>query len=174
MSPRRAVLVVLALVWLGTLGVFPAAAHAPVIEPVAPLEAALTGEPAALPGWTLSAAPAEPHLPWPAAVVIATATALAWARPRRTIAIGLVLLLAIFAFEDAVHSVHHGFDQAQAASCAIASVGAQLSATSDGGADPCEIILAIVALAAPSRASDPAARTSSPDRGRAPPSRSLA
>jgi hypothetical protein len=173
MSPRRAVVLVLAFVWLGIPGVFPAAAHVPVVEVVAPAEPASTGE-RALPGWMLSAAPAEPGLTWPVVVVIAAVAALAWARPRRTIAIALVMLLAIFAFEGAVHSVHHGFDQAQAASCAVAAVGAQLSATADGGTDPCEIVLAVTALSAPPRASSPATRSTGPDLGRAPPSRPLA
>ena len=170
MLSRRAVLVVLAILWLGMLGAFPAAAHGPLVEMAPPVEPAPASEPAALPGWVLSAPPAEPGLPWPALAVVGAAAALAWVRPRRTIALTLVLLLALFAFEDAVHSVHHGFDQAQAASCAVAAVGAQLSATATDGADPCEIILAIVALATPPSATDPVTRSASPDRGRAPPS----
>jgi hypothetical protein len=172
-SPLRPSSVVLAILWLGTLAVSPAAAHTPLLEVIAPDGPAWTGEPAALPGWMLSAAPGEPGLPWPAAVVIAAAAALAWLRPRRTMAIALVLLLAIFALEDAVHSVHHGFDQAQATSCAVAAVGAHLTATTDSGADPCEILLAVAALSAPPRASSPAARSTGPDLGRAPPSRLL-
>jgi len=174
MSSRRAVLVVLALLWLGMMGAFPAEAHGPVVEPFPPVEPVPANDLIALPGWVLSAPPAEPGLPWPALAVVAAAVALAWVRPRRTIALALVLLLALFAFEDAVHSVHHGFDQAQAPSCAVAAVGAQLSATAADGTDPCEIILAIVALAAPPSAADLVTRSASPDRGRGPPSVTLA
>lgn len=169
MLSRRAVLVVLAILWLGMSGALPAAAHSPVVESISPVEPAAAGEPSALPGWVLSAPPAEPGLPWPALAVVVAAAALAWVRPRRTIALALVLLLAIFTFEDAVHSVHHGFDQAQASSCTVAAVGAQLSATAVDGADPCEVILAIVALATSPSITDPITRSASPDRGRAPP-----
>jgi hypothetical protein len=169
MPCRRAVLVVLAVLWVGMLGAFPAAAHGPAVEPIPTVEPVPAGESSAPPGWVLSAPPAEPDLPWPALAVIVVAAALGWARPRRTIALTIALLLVIFAFEDAVHSVHHGFDQAQASSCAVAAIGAQLSATASDGADPCEIILAIIALAIPPSATRPVTRSASPDRGRAPP-----
>ena len=169
MLSRRAVLALLATLWLGMLCAHPAAAHGPVVEPIPTVEPVALGEASLLPGWVLSAPPAEPSLPWHALAVVIAAAALVWARPRRTIALTLVLLLAIFAFEDAVHSVHHGFDQATASSCTVAAVGAQLSATSADGADVCEVILAIVALAAPPRVAAPITRPASPDRGRAPP-----
>jgi hypothetical protein len=169
MLSRRAVLVVLAILWFGMSGAFPAAAHGPVVESIPAVEPAAAAEPTALPGWVLSAPPAGPELPWPALAVVVAATALAWVRPRRTIALALVLLLAIFAFEDAVHSVHHGFDQTQASSCTVAAVGAQLIATAVDGADACEVILALVALATSPGVTDPITRPASPDRGRAPP-----
>ena len=50
----------------------------------------------------------------------AAAVALAWRRPRRAAALALVLVLAVFAFEDGLHSVHHGLDQTQASSCPVA------------------------------------------------------
>jgi hypothetical protein len=56
--------------------------------------------------------------------------ALAWApgrrRPRRTVAVVLGLLLAVFAFESGVHSVHHSA-AADPSHCAVASAVAHLS-----------------------------------------------
>ncbi len=85
------------------------------------------------------------------------------------VALALVLLLTVFAFEDGLHSVHHGLDQAQASSCAVAAVGTHLSATAVDGAAQSDVILPVVALAAEPRPSDPIARFTSPDQGRAPP-----
>lgn len=169
MLSRRGVIAILATLWLGMLCALPASAHGPGVEPIPSVEPAPPGELSVLPGSVLSAPPPDPGLPWPALAVVVAAASLVWVRPRRTIALALVLLLAIFAFEDAVHSVHHGFDQATASSCAVAAVGAQLSVTAADDADVCEIILAIVALAAAPSVTDPMTRPASPDRGRAPP-----
>jgi len=106
----------------------------------------------------------------PALAVVLAAMGLGWWRPRRVAALALVVPLAVFAFEDGLHSVHHGFDQAKASSCTTAAVGTHLSATTVDAAAPCDVILPIVALAVEPSPPDPIARFTSPNQGRAPPS----
>ena len=121
-----------------------------------------------LPGWAFAAAPEMPGFPWSALALVAAALALGWRRPRRAAALALVLLLAVFAFENGLHSVHHGMNQAQASSCPVAAAGAHLSATPVDGA-PCDVVLPVVALAVETSPSDPIAYLASPEQGRAPP-----
>jgi len=85
-------------------------------------------------------------------------------------AVAVVLLLCVFAFENALHSVHHGFDQAEANGCAIAAASAQLAATTVDavtGADlvspPAEDQVLV------SDPTGPTIRIACPDQGRAPP-----
>jgi hypothetical protein len=122
-----------------------------------------------LSGWALAAAPEMPGFPWPAHAIVVAAAALGWWRPRRAAALALALLLAVFAFEDGLHSVHHGMDQAQAASCQVAAAGAHLHATPVDGAAPCDVILPVVALAVETSPSNPIVPLASPEQGRAPP-----
>ena len=110
-----------------------------------------------------------PGFPWPALAIVAAAVALGWWRPRRAAALALVLLLAVFAFEDGLHSVHHGLDQAPASSCQVAAAGAHLNATAVDGVAPCDVVLPVVALAVETSPSDPIAHLASPEQGRAPP-----
>jgi hypothetical protein len=160
----------LTVVLLGTLGaLMPAGAHGPVGEPVLEVEAISSSGDAVLPGWVLSAAPETPGLSWPALAVVLAVVGLGWWRPRRMVAFALVLLLTVFAFEDGVHSVHHGLDQTNASTCAMAAVGTHLSAAGVDGAAQCDVILPVVALAAEPSPPDPIARVTSPDQGRAPP-----
>ena len=121
------------------------------------------------PGWALAAAPEMPRFPWPALAIVAAAAALGWWRPRRAAALALVLLLAVFAFEDGLHSVHHGLDRAQTSSCQVAAAGAHLHATPVDGAAPCDVILPAVALAVETSPSDPITPLASLEQGRAPP-----
>jgi hypothetical protein len=122
-----------------------------------------------LPGWTLAAAPDVPSVPWPALAIVAAAVALGSWRPRRAAALALVLLLAVFAFEDGLHSVHHGMNPAQASSCPIAAAATHLNATPVDGVAPCDVVLPVVTLAAETSPSDPIAHLASPEQGRAPP-----
>lgn len=121
------------------------------------------------PGWLLTAAPAAPALSWSVLAAAAAAVALAWRRPRQAVALALVLILAVFAFEDGLHSVHHGLDETQASSCPVAAAGTHLSATSVDGRAPDDVILSVVALSAEAFTPDPIARPASPEQGRAPP-----
>jgi hypothetical protein len=69
--------------------------------------------------------------PWiPAGVIGLAGGAAAWRRPRHAPAVGLALLLTVFAFENALHSVHHGFDAKQSTDCPVAAAAAHLAALS--------------------------------------------
>jgi hypothetical protein len=118
----------------------------------------------------LSAAPAEPGWPWAAlAGVLATVLA-AWRRPRRALGLALVLLLALFAFEGGLHSVHHGLGKSSLSTCPIAAASLQLSATGVGEPAAADVILLPTGRAAEFDPVDPAIRPPCPDQGRAPPS----
>jgi hypothetical protein len=88
--------------------------------------------------------------------------------PRRTLAVGLCLLLTIFAYENALHSVHHGFQPQQSENCAVAAAAAHLAAVSVEGVVE-TIILARAQAAAEPDVSSPVIRLLGPDQGRAPP-----
>ncbi len=175
---RLFVTLLLVLAVLGMLGPCgPAWAHSPfepgpeVASEIAPGPTGSDGrgDGGDLPGWALAAAPEMPAFPWPALAVVAAAMTLGWWRPRRAAALALVLLLAVFAFEDGLHSVHHGADRAQSSSCPVAVAGAHLHATPVDGVAPCDVILPVVALAVETSLSDPIAALASPEQGRAPP-----
>ena len=103
------------------------------------------------------------------ALVLGAVVAMTRRRPRRALAVGLVLLLAIFAFENALHSVHHGFDAQQSAECAVAAASAQLAAVSVDSVVETAFILAIAGAAAERNLSSPSIRLRGPDQDRAPP-----
>ena len=178
--PLRRLFVTL-LLTLAVLGMLspcrPAWAHSP-FEPVTEIASEIvpgppvSGERSAgdtLPGWALAAAPDMPGFPWSALAIVAAAAALGWWRPRRAAAFALVLLLAVFAFEDGLHSVHHGMNQAQASSCPIAAAATHLNATPVDGVAPCDVVLPVGALAVETSPSDPIAHLATPEQGRAPP-----
>src|SRR6266851_9497792 len=121
--------VLLAAALLAAAG--PAMAHpsAPIVAPVPPTpEAAIPSEaPPPAPVVTTSADLTPGLTPWIAAgALVLTGVALR-RRPRRILVLCLVLLLTLFAFENALHSVHHGLDPKQADACAIATASAHLS-----------------------------------------------
>ena len=109
--------------------------------------------------------------PWIAAGVLLIAGLLLRRFSRRTLVLCLVLLLTLFAFENAVHSVHHGFDPKQADACTLAMASTHLSAVTVDAVVETSIILAATGHATqPGRAPLPARRLGS-DQGRAPPAR---
>ena len=176
---RLFVALLLTLTVLGMLGPSgPAWAHSP-FEPGAEVASEIAPGPTVsdrhgdgndLPGRALAAAPEMPAVPWSALTIFAAAVALGWWRPRRATALALVLLLAVFAFEDGLHSVHHGMNQTRASSCPVAAAATHLHATPVDGVAPCDVTLPVVALTVETSPSDPIAYLASPEQGRAPPS----
>lgn len=163
--PRVSVTVLLALALLTIAG--PAAAHLmPSAAPSAVLPA--MEPPATIP--VLSAAPAPPSLPWylPAALALTALTA--WYRPRRALAVTLALLLCVFAFEHALHSVHHGFDPKQQEECTVATASAHLAAVQVDDLGLSSAVLNVVGRADTAPLASTPIRFLSPDQGRAPPS----
>ena len=150
----------------------PAMAHssAPIIEPVRPTAEApiLSVSPSPVPA---VAAPADSSgfTPWIAAGALVLAGAALRRRPRRILVLCLALLLTLFAFENALHSVHHGLDPKQADACAIATASAHLSAVAVDAIVETSIVLAAAGHAAEPDLSTLPARWHGPDQGRAPP-----
>ena len=167
----------LALSFIGALlgaGFFagPAAAHLPRFAPVVDV----VPEPAAAPdrtpalldlAWT--AAPTPAGVPWYLVVALSGLAALGARRPRRNLALALVLLLAIFAFENGLHSVHHLNDQDRGESCAVASASQHVAGTEVEGS----FTAAAPAPAEPPRVASVrvirSVRSLGPHEGRAPP-----
>ncbi len=163
--PRVWVSLLLALALVALAG--PAAAH---VSESAPAAAAVEMAPAdaVVPAW--SAAPTSPGLSWylPAALALGVLTA--WYRPRQAVAVTLALLLCVFAFENALHSVHHGFDQQQQEACTVAAASAHLAAVEVDDPGLSSIALLVVGRAEADPPASVPTRFLSPDQGRAPPS----
>ena len=171
---RTAGRLTLALMLVALLGAMlspPAEAHrggrADVLETVAlpALPAVAVEEPERL---VLSAAPAAPVPAWPLVAAL-VALGLAGARkPRRALALALIVVVAIFTLETGVHSVHHLTDVDRGESCAVASASQHISGT--------EVDLSLVDVALPAAAQVAAigvfverSRITGPAQGRAPP-----
>jgi hypothetical protein len=146
----------------------PAAAH--IVSPAVVLPTAEA--PAIIP--VLSAAPAPPALPWYLFAALAAALALVagalWRRPRGALVVALTLLLCVFAFEHALHSVHHGFDPRQQEECTVAAASAHLAAVQVDDLGLSSAVLPVVGRAEAAPPASTLARFLSPDQGRAPPS----
>jgi hypothetical protein len=152
----------------------PARAHvldraASVVQPVAGAETSDSRPTAPAPVDSIAkAVPASPTVPLILLLPILVAS-LILAYPSRRILVGLLIpLLAVFALEAGVHSVHHLGDQDAAARCIVAAASLNLSGT----------VAAPVTLVAPAATDDPAPpvdperlpqRLALPDQGRAPP-----
>jgi len=71
----------------------------------------------------------------------------AWRRPRRALALAIVLILGLFAFENGVHSVHHLNDLRQvddlrsATKCPVAAATTHLAGTPVDGATHEHLVL---------------------------------
>lgn len=114
----------------------PAEAHRPRFVPVVdvvPEPIAVTDLTPALADLAWTGAPAPTGIPWVLVVVLAGLTAIGARRPRRNLGLALVLLLAIFAVENGVHSVHHLNDQDRGAHCAVASASQHVAGTEVDG-----------------------------------------
>jgi hypothetical protein len=168
-------LAVAALVALGSSA--PALAHVeapvPALAPSPALDAELTA--------LFPIAAAEPALPplaervpgglgWPAVLAGLAALALLRRAPRRAVVLAVVLLLAVFAFENGVHSVHHGADRHHMTSCALSAASSHLSATLVDHLVCAEAMLYTLGSAPISEQPAPIARPLGAHQGRAPPS----
>ena len=110
----------------------PAEAHRGLLPALPTVAAAVEDAPPAvelLPAHAWVAAPAPPAMPWPFVVGLLAASLVALRWPRRAVALGLVLLAAVFAFENGVHSVHHLTDPGRGGDCALASASQNVSGT---------------------------------------------
>jgi len=153
-------LVALALLMLGG----PAAAHTGSLldESVpGPLDTAVS---------VVTATTAPPALPWYLPAAVALITALGWRRPRRALVVTLVLLLCVFAFENALHSVHHGIDPKQQAACTVAAATAHLAAVQVDAIALPSLRVPVVGRAVETTPAPSPTRFDSPAQGRAPPS----
>jgi hypothetical protein len=118
----------------------------------------------------VSAAPASLALPWYLPVGVALGAAAVWRRPRRVVVVALVLVLAVFAFENALHSAHHGLDSEQREACTIAAAATHLAAVPVDGIAAASLILPAAGQAVEAAPAFARVRFPSPDQGRAPPS----
>ena len=144
----------------------PAAAPAPPEPGVATPPTAATGAPED------PAASDSPGLtPWIAAGVLLVAGVLLRRFSRRTLGLCLVLLLTLFAFENALHSVHHGFDPKETGGCTLAMASTTLAAVTVDGVEQARTVLAAAGHVILPGGSPLPARWLGPDQGRAPPSR---
>jgi hypothetical protein len=148
-----------------------AAAHVGGVEremfeaPQAPIAA----EPRGLEHVLSAGDPAD--IPWtiPMAALLLGA-ALMRRRWRRPVVVALALLVAVFAVEAAVHSVHHHGAGADPVACPTAWVGAHLDGTNAATLALDEPIHRIGAVAAPADPLVAALRSRDPSSPRAPPS----
>jgi hypothetical protein len=167
---RRTYVLALVLIAATFAATAPVSAH-PQAHPAtaAPSPAPLVA-PAALLSEVLTAAAPLPETPWAMLVALAVLMPLlAWC-PRRVVALALVVVVAILAFETGIHSTHHLGQPGEAARCVVAGVSSGLSAdVVDTAHDLPRAVAAetrVAALAPPVVI----ARAVAPDAGRAPPS----
>jgi fumarate reductase subunit D len=144
----------------------PAAAHVPAPAPPVTLET--TQAAAIIP--ILSAAPGGPALPWYLPAALALVAGALWRRPRGALVVALTLLLCVFAFEHALHSVHHGFDPKQQEECTVAAASAHLAAVQADDLGLFSVVLPVIGRTDAAPPASTPTRFLSPDQGRAPPS----
>lgn len=170
-SGTAALIVVLLAVGALLVATGPAAAHSSP-KALPPVVSAVPEIPAPEPPMAAPAGPPDsPGVPaWVVAGGVLLGLTLARRRPRRALVLALILLLTIFVFENALHSVHHGFDANQYDECAIAAASAHLSAVSVDSIGLASLVLAVIGEAADTRPTVVPTRFLSPDQGRAPPS----
>jgi len=125
LRPIRLPALLLALALVATVA--PAWAHEDAAqESDASAAAAISAAPAGA-----AASPAPPPLPatglpWLPLAAALTGAAIVW-RPRRALAVALLLLLCLFAFEYGLHSVHHGARDGRLSNCSIEVASAHVA-----------------------------------------------
>jgi hypothetical protein len=137
---------------------------APAVEDLVPPPAEVESSPSMTVGPTGA-------LPWmlAGAIVLAAGGAAAWRRPRHASALGLALLLTAFAFENALHSVHHGFDVRQSTDCPVAAAASHLTAHSVESVVGAALVRTVAGAPAEPDVPTPAIRRLGSDQDRAPP-----
>jgi fumarate reductase subunit D len=118
---------------------------------------------------TVAAATLPTSSPWLPLVAAAIGLLVALRWPRRAVTAVVVLVLVVFSYEQAIHSVHHLDDRKAAAACAVASASAQLSGTPVDSPAVADLLLPLLQLGPPDTAAKAALRPCSAHRGRAPP-----
>lgn len=172
---RSIALLVLVLAGVLFASVGPAAAHQrsllpDVVSPSVPVLSGATAEDIASSGAFVAAAPGLAQLPVAIFAAVFLAALLVQRRTRRAIVLTLVVLLAVLAFENGLHSVHHGLDERRLAGCPLGVASSHLSATPVEDIAAAELILAVVASAPELSQPDVDLRALPPQQGRAPPS----
>jgi hypothetical protein len=125
-----ALVLAVAVLWGAPVSAHPALEVRAALEAHADLPVATES-----PSLVWSAAPTPPAIPWPVVLAVAVVSIAAWRRPRRALALAIVLILGLLAFENGVHSVHHLNDLRHlddlrsGATCTVAAATAQLSGT---------------------------------------------
>lgn len=117
----------------------------------------------------IRSAPDAPGMPWSALLACMMAAVFAWCRPRRALVLALVLLLAIFAYENGLHSVHHGFDPGPAETCASAAASTNVTGVASKAPPTAEMLFPLLPGSLDPAHAAPLARFLCPDQGRAPP-----
>jgi hypothetical protein len=174
MSTIRAIALIFGLLAVAALLIpaAPATAHEalPLPAPAAAAGSEIAPPVAASPAAAAVAAPHSGGLtPWILAGALALGGLVLRRSPRRAVLVGLVLLLALFAFEDALHSVHHGFDPKQAQTCTIAAASGHVSGIAVDGAIEAPVILIPAGHAVEIGLASVPLHRLAPDQGRAPP-----
>ena len=105
-----------------------------------------------------------------AGLLLALLAGLTLVAPRRVLILALVLVLAVIAVEEGVHSVHHLADQRAASHCAVAAASAHVQGAAEPLAVPAVWIPTPIATVVASEPDRPSSRPLRPDEGRAPPS----
>lgn len=89
-------------------------------------------------------------------------------RPRRLLVLALAVLIAVFAVEAGIHSVHH-MGEHTAAACAVAAAASHLALCLDAGPPLVGPWLALAGAVAAAGLPSPTAAEPGPDLARAPP-----
>jgi uncharacterized membrane protein (GlpM family) len=117
----------------------------------------------------LTASPAPGVLPGLACIGALLVALVTWRSRRRPVAVILMGLLAILAYEDGLHSVHHGTAPGAAGSCPVLAVSAHVVGIEAETSDVAIPTLVPLGPALCIVAHVPADHVVRPDQGRAPP-----
>jgi len=156
---------ILLIIVLGVLAGSSLPVRAHTRTDAAPLATAVETSP--ISAWQ-AAAPAV-GVPWMVVIAVLALGSIGARRPRRALTLAIVLLLAFFAFENGVHSVHHLNDRAAKTACAVASATTHLAGTAVGAGSADAIILPSREGLVLDHRSDVAVRSLAAHQGRAPP-----